>query len=112
MVPHATAMSQTVLIRGVTPGRTQRGPTQRCVRRTDDASRRHAISGHLWHGDETHRRYVERNAELARAAYDPESHLVLTPSGSWQWREAPSGLREWMVEYFASRQEDGEPAAG
>lgn len=67
---------------------------------------------HLWHGDVTNRRYVERNAELARAGYDPESHLALSASGSWQWQDAPHGLREWMVEYFASRKEDGEAVDG
>jgi len=67
---------------------------------------------HLWHGDEINRKYVQRNLELARAAFNPEEHISVGPSGAWRWSEAPTSLRTWMSEYFASRKEDGDdPAA-
>lgn len=78
---------------------------------------------HLWHGDTEHRRYVDRNRELAGFGFDPERHLERDPLGLWRWRAPKPGLRgkldrliggqkqramsDWAVKYFATRREDG-----
>ncbi|HET8799047.1 MAG TPA: hypothetical protein VFO89_15240 [Thermoanaerobaculia bacterium] len=62
---------------------------------------------HLWHGDDVHRRYVERNEQLARSAFDPNRHIAVAPNGCWEWCDGAAELRDWMIGYFASRREDG-----
>lgn len=78
---------------------------------------------HLWHGDTEHRRYVDRNRELAAFGFDPEKHLERDARGLWRWRSDKPGLRgsiqrltggskhrqmhDWAIRYFASRREDG-----
>jgi hypothetical protein len=62
---------------------------------------------HLWHGDRQKRRYVERNSQLVLAAYDPEQHIRRQANDCWQWTPQGVHLRDWMVDYFESRQEDG-----
>lgn len=78
---------------------------------------------HLWHGETEHRRYVERNRELAAFGFNPERHLERDARGLWTWRRSNPGLRavlerlaggarrrnmsDWAKNYFASRREDG-----
>jgi hypothetical protein len=62
---------------------------------------------HLWHGDSANRQYVSRNEQLARSSFDPARHITVAASGCWEWRDTAAGLREWMIDYFESRQEDG-----
>jgi hypothetical protein len=65
---------------------------------------------HLWHGALTNRKYVERNAQLARSSFDPARHLAVGASGLWEWRGDTDDLRAWMIDYFASRKEDSDEA--
>ena len=65
---------------------------------------------HLWHGDFTHRRYVDRNRELARFGFDPAVDLRIGPGGCWEWRSDKPELHRWARAYFGQRREDGEPA--
>jgi hypothetical protein len=78
---------------------------------------------HLWHGETQDRRYVDRNRELAAFAFDPSRDIVRDSKGLWSWKQsAPTllnrlkarvgkkkenGLRDWAVNYFAARKEDG-----
>jgi hypothetical protein len=78
---------------------------------------------HLWHGETEHRRYVDRNRELAAFGFNPEKHLERDARGLWRWRTGKSGLRgsierltggsrqrqmqDWAIRYFESRREDG-----
>ncbi len=78
---------------------------------------------HLWHGDTEHRRYVDRNRELAAFGFNPDKHLERDARGLWRWRTGKPGLRgilakltggskhrhmqDWAIRYFASRREDG-----
>ncbi len=62
---------------------------------------------HLWHGETAHRRYVDRNVELAGFGFDPATDLRLGDSGCWEWSAAKPALRQWAVDYFGQRREDG-----
>ena len=61
---------------------------------------------HLWHGETEHRRYVDRNRELAAFGFDPARDLVRSETGLWLWRRK-GALHDWAVRYFAARREDG-----
>jgi hypothetical protein len=63
---------------------------------------------HLWHGDQVHRRYVKRNEQLVLSSFDPERDIAIAANGCWAWRGNHGPLREWMIDYFASRKEDGD----
>jgi len=63
---------------------------------------------HLWHGKREHRRYDERIVSLIRTGFDPDRHLVVGPSGLYEWApDAPLVLRGYAEAYFWTRQEDG-----
>lgn len=65
---------------------------------------------HLWHGDDHHRRYKTRNAQLRRSGFDPDRDLRVGFDGCWEWQAADPPLRGWMIDYFAKRCEDGDSA--
>ncbi len=67
---------------------------------------------HLWHGDVNHRRYVNRNQELAGFAFDPAVDLRPGTNGCWEWNSSKPALHRWACNYFSQRFEDGEPSAG
>lgn len=62
---------------------------------------------HLWHGELSHRRYVERYERFADFAFDPETDLVAAGSGAWTLRDGRADLRAHIGAYFADRREDG-----
>jgi hypothetical protein len=62
---------------------------------------------HLWHGAVADRRYVDRNQELARFAFDPAVDLAVGPSGAWEWASRKPELHRWAADYFRLRNEDG-----
>lgn len=66
---------------------------------------------HLWHGDAADRRYFLRMHEITDLGFDPWTDLRIEPGAPLEW--APSmhkpGLKEYFVNYFASRREDGSP---
>jgi hypothetical protein len=62
---------------------------------------------HLWHGKTEHRRYRERNEELARFGFDPEMDVHIDQSGIWRWSSEKPDLHAFVREYFCSRREDG-----
>jgi hypothetical protein len=63
---------------------------------------------HFWHGEYAHRRYVDRNRELAAFGFDPERDLRIAANGCWEWASPKPDLHRWAVEYFGSRREDGD----
>lgn len=66
---------------------------------------------HLWHGEEIHRRYVERNQQLIHSSFDPDRDITLAANGCWKFHGDSTPLRQWMIDYFASRKEDGDECA-
>lgn len=63
---------------------------------------------HLWHGDEVHRHYVARNDQLVLSSFHPDRDIALSSTSCWEWRPHATRLRAWMIDYFASRREDGD----
>jgi hypothetical protein len=63
---------------------------------------------HFWHGEFAHRRYVDRNRELADFGFDPGTDLRMASNGCWEWASPKPELHRWAVEYFGSRREDGD----
>jgi hypothetical protein len=75
----------------------------------DVRARVKAVSGtvlHLWHGDMKNRNYVLRNQELARFRFNPFTDLRLGLSGCWELSSNNEELRQWAINYYASRNED------
>lgn len=63
---------------------------------------------HLWHGKLEDRQYEERVFKLARLGFDPDKHLITTPSGLWGLSsETPVVVRNFINSYFKTRKEDG-----
>ena len=61
---------------------------------------------HLWHGRSLDRGYYRRYADFQRFGFDPNVHIELDPRGGWCWASPPAGMREYVRDYFESRQED------
>ena len=62
---------------------------------------------HLWHGDQTNRRYVIRNQELAAFGFDPDLDIRIGTDGCWEWSSNRSELHQWAIDYYQARKEDG-----
>jgi len=62
---------------------------------------------HLWHGELEERRYHENNLALQSFNFDPEVDLRMAKNGCWEWSDPQRGLREWAINLFNSRNEDG-----
>jgi hypothetical protein len=63
---------------------------------------------HEWHGDRALRQYADRHQ--ISAALKPQEHLTLAKNGLLSWTDAaPQEMREYVANYFVSRQEDGVP---
>jgi hypothetical protein len=62
---------------------------------------------HLWHGDHVNRRYVLRNQELSAFQFDPERDIKIGRDGAWEWSSDRSDLRQWAIDYYRGRKEDG-----
>lgn len=62
---------------------------------------------HLWHGDFEHRQYNLRGHELTELGFDPARDLRIGKNGCWEWATHDPALRQWAVDYFAARHEDG-----
>lgn len=64
---------------------------------------------HLWHGDAVDRRYFLRMHEITDLGYDPYTDLHVEPGKPLEWvpgLDKPD-LKEYFVNYFKSRREDG-----
>ena len=62
---------------------------------------------HLWHGDRTSRRYVDRHLELEAYDFDPGCDIALSDQGCWRSGTDKSGLHDYVRRYFHARREDG-----
>ncbi|MDU8350996.1 hypothetical protein RYA05_03695 [Pseudomonas syringae pv. actinidiae] len=64
---------------------------------------------HLWHGDTVNRRYFLRMHEITDLGFDPWSDLLIEPGQPIEWAEGmeKNGLKQYFINYFASRREDG-----
>lgn len=62
---------------------------------------------HLWHGDLSKRKYVERHIGLSRFTFDPATDLELTEAGIWRWASDKPDMHRYVQEYFRSREENG-----
>lgn len=64
---------------------------------------------HLWHGDAVDRRYFLRMHEITDLGYDPYTDLHVEPGKPLEWVPGldKPGLKEYFVNYFKSRREDG-----
>jgi hypothetical protein len=62
---------------------------------------------HLWHGERTSRRYVDRHMELEAFDFDPCSDIALSDQGCWRWGTDKSDLHDYVRRYFQARREDG-----
>jgi hypothetical protein len=67
---------------------------------------------HLWHGEISDRRTIERHHEFAAFGFNPASDIALEPCGCWRWSSDKPAMHEYLRCYFARRMEDGrEPSA-
>ena len=64
---------------------------------------------HRWHGDRKKRRYYKRMVGILARGYNPDSDVVVSPSGALEWTTQGATLGRWMKNYFAGRQEDEHP---
>ena len=62
---------------------------------------------HLWHGDTSHRRYRQRNLELAKFEFNPAADIAADCDNVWRWNSDKPTLHEFVRDYFSSRREDG-----
>ncbi len=64
---------------------------------------------HLWHGDLANRRYLQRMIETSDLGFDPYTDFVARTGQPMEWHPAidKQPLKEYMVEYFRDRREDG-----
>jgi hypothetical protein len=63
---------------------------------------------HLWHGDRENRRYVQRHDDLKSLGFDPSLHVTIDAAGLSAWtNHASPKLRQYVLDYFAGRREDG-----
>lgn len=67
---------------------------------------------HLWHGDMAARRWGERHAGLAPFRFDPFEDIAVAENGCWRWNSSKAEMHAYVREYFASRNEDGQPSPG
>jgi hypothetical protein len=68
---------------------------------------------HLWHGDAVDRRYFLRMHEITDLGFDPWTDLHVEPGKPLEWVEGlqKPELKEYFVNYFKSRREDGTQTA-
>lgn len=64
---------------------------------------------HLWHGDAVDRRYFLRMHDITDLKFDPWTDLHMAPGEPISWAQDMNkeGLKQYFVNYFASRREDG-----
>lgn len=63
---------------------------------------------HMWHGDSNDRQYSSRHQILQKYNYNPNKHIVKNEYDCLEWsKTVPQGLRQEVVAYFNSRNEDG-----
>jgi hypothetical protein len=62
---------------------------------------------HLWHGDLANRNYLQRYGILRDCGYSPRTDIALNADGCWEWSSGKPELHRRVIEYFASRREDG-----
>lgn len=64
---------------------------------------------HLWHGDLKARRYRRRHEQFKHFGFDPHVDIAIDPLGAWRWTTTNAAMRAYVADYFAARNEDGEP---
>lgn len=64
---------------------------------------------HLWHGEISDRKYIERHEALARYNLDPEIDFIRDDNGLLRWNNRRLDCSTMIENYFASRFEDGRP---
>lgn len=64
---------------------------------------------HLWHGELSNRRYFQRMLEVNALGFNPYTDVVSLPGKPLEWHPQMNnkGLRDYFVEYFKIRREDG-----
>ena len=60
---------------------------------------------HLWHGNLSDRRYVERPHILGDHGFDPKTDLALDQAECWMWATDKPALHEQVAKYFIDRRE-------
>lgn len=65
---------------------------------------------HLWHGEAQHRRYFLRMHEITDLGFNPWTDLQQQPGRPLEWHAdmRKPRLRQYFIDYFQSRREDGE----
>jgi hypothetical protein len=63
---------------------------------------------HLWHGDRSGRRYLERHQILTDAEFDPATDIRIGDNGVWEWASHKPALHGGLRDYFRGRDEDGD----
>jgi hypothetical protein len=67
---------------------------------------------HMWHGDPEDRAYGERLRQFRVLGFDPDKHLRHGEGGMLEWTdEAPAQIKQWCLDMFHGRNEDGERKA-
>jgi len=58
---------------------------------------------HLWHGELSSRRHMDRYRPLWDAGFDPARHLEADPQGCWRWRTINPSLVSGVGDYMEER---------
>jgi hypothetical protein len=62
---------------------------------------------HLWHGDLTDRRYMDRHRDFRQFDFDPAVDIAKDDHGCWRWNSDKPRMHQYVRDYFAARKEDG-----
>lgn len=65
---------------------------------------------HLWHGNLSDRKYVERYGILRDFGFDPTTDIDLDGHECWRWSSEKPELHRQVTAYFSGRKEDGAEA--
>lgn len=60
---------------------------------------------HLWHGEISNRRYLERHIEFSKLSFDPFCDIYKKPNGTWSWSNDTENYQVFLRNYFSQRQE-------
>ncbi len=60
---------------------------------------------HLWHGEITNRKYLERHIEFSELSFNPFCDIYKTANGTWNWSNNTENFQVFLKNYFSQRQE-------
>lgn len=63
---------------------------------------------HLWHGDLSNRKYVERHSDFSKLDFNPFEDIILNDFDCWEWKNNKGIFQTFIKNYLTNRKEDGD----